>query len=236
MVEFLGACASAPPPPPRSPDLPRFDEAAAAILDLGCGNGSLLLALHDAGWAGRLLGVDYSEASVALAERVALARAAGRGVGGDGDGDGDGLEPPPGRLAEFLVWDVLAGPLDGVLAGEQARGWDIVLDKGTFDAVSLSGDRDGAGRRACELYRGRVLELVKTGGVFLVTSCNWTERELRAWFEGEGGEDGEEGEEGEEGAWEGGLKQVGRVEYPTFSFGGVKGQAISTMCFMKVES
>lgn len=128
-----------------------------------------------------------------------------------------------------MVWDVLAGALDAVRSDTNARngdagsaGWDVVLDKGTFDAVSLSSQRDGTGRRICEGYRDRVLQLLRPGGVFLVTSCNWTEAELKGWFEGR-----EQSEAGR-------LEQVGRVEYRSFSFGGVKGQTISTVCFMKM--
>ncbi|KAK5654104.1 hypothetical protein OQA88_7535 [Cercophora sp. LCS_1] len=176
------------------------DPSTAAVLDLGCGNGSLLYALRDEGWSGRLVGVDYSETSVALAKQVGKAR------GEDGS-------------VEFMTWDAVNGEFDedGVTEG----GWNLVLDKGTFDAVSLCGEKDGEGRRVCEGYGGRVARLLKIRGRFLVTSCNWTETELGMWFEGKGAEGGK-------------LRQVGRIKYPSFSFGGVKGQTISTLCFEKV--
>jgi hypothetical protein len=104
-----------------------------------------------------------------------------------------------------------------------AAGWDVVLDKGTFDAVSLSDEQDNQGRRICEGYGERVLQLLRAGGIFVVTSCNWTEKELREWFEAK-----TEGPGGER------LRLAGRIEYPSFSFGGVKGQTISTLCFEKV--
>lgn len=206
--------------------------------------------------------MDYSEASVALAVKVGAARRkraeeeAEEEQNGDGEEekevngnsreDADGFTTPgrdahnnaisapaPGsKSVDFMVWDVLAGPIPAVSANPRTSsssesdsavaGWDVVLDKGTFDAVSLSDQKDESGRRICEDYRGRVLRLLRTGGVFLVTSCNWTEEELKGWFEG--GEGGVEGQ----------LKQVDRVEYRSFSFGGVKGQTISTACFMKV--
>jgi hypothetical protein len=110
---------------------------------------------------------------------------------------------------------------------QNSGGWDLVLDKGTFDAISLSGERDGQGRRICEGYGARVLQLLRTGGLFLVTSCNWTEAELKEWFDGKtwaeaGTETGAR------------LRLAGRIAYPVFSFGGVKGQTISTLCFEKV--
>ncbi|KAL1849120.1 hypothetical protein VTK73DRAFT_9966 [Phialemonium thermophilum] len=259
---------------------PALDKATASFLDLGCGNGSLLFALRDAGWRGPLLGVDYSEASVKLARQVAAARAERRRrrelrrlrrrqergqVEDDGaseseatsdeeDEDDDvvredgppqshpSASPPGPEDVVFRVWDVLAGPLDAVRVSTVAgaggpstaadddgttAGWDVVLDKGTFDAVSLSDERDpSTGCRVFEGYGARVLSLLRRGGVFLVTSCNWTEEELRAWFEA--------GSSGEEDGGGSKLVQVGRVQYPSFSFGGVKGQTISTVCFQKV--
>ncbi|KAK3302339.1 methyltransferase domain-containing protein [Chaetomium strumarium] len=219
-----------------------LDRESAAVLDLGCGNGSLLFALRDAGWNGRLLGVDYSERSVELAQRVGVSRGVLR------EEEGEAEE----RVVEFRVWDVLRGALDDVRAttpppppppppaaaaamtqdkeGEggnsaAAAGWDIVLDKGTFDAVSLSGERDTQGRRVCEGYGERVLQLLRTGGIFVVTSCNWTEKELRDWFETKTEALPETGAR---------LRLAGRIEYPSFSFGGVKGQTISTLCFEKI--
>lgn len=182
-----------------------------SLLDLGCGNGSLLFALRDEDWEGRALGVDYSEKSIALARQIAATRA--------------DEEEDDNREVEFAVWDVLAGAYDTLLSGDETEGWDVVLDKGTFDAISLSRERDASGLRICEAYKGRVLKLVKPNGVFLVTSCNWTEGELKAWFE-------EEGETEDENT--GNFAQVGRVQYPSFSFGGVKGQTISTLCFQRI--
>ena len=218
-----------------------LNRSTAAVLDLGCGNGSLLFALRDDGWAGRLLGVDYSERSVQLARAVGVSRRGGGDCdqeeeeeeGGDGDENARERENEKEREVDFKTWDVLNGPLDDVRAATiegdaaAAAGWDLVLDKGTFDAISLSGERDGQGRRICEGYGARVLQLLRTGGLFLVTSCNWTEAELREWFGGKtwaeaGTETGAR------------LRLAGRIAYPVFSFGGVKGQTISTLCFEKV--
>lgn len=125
---------------------------------------------------------------------------------------------------EFAVWDVFNSPYDTVLSGAQADGWDVVLDKGTFDAISLSQEKDAQGRRICEGYKERIVRLVRRGGLFLVTSCNWTEEELEGWFgEGSGADTDGHGE----------FVKVGRVTYPSFSFGGVKGQTISTLCFQR---
>lgn len=150
----------------------------------------LFLLREEGQWDGRMVGVDYSGSSVELAR--GLAEAKGLGV-------------------EFEVWDVMKD----APRGDWGEGFDVVLDKGTFDAVSLCGETDGGGRRVCEGYRERVERLVRGGGLVLVTSCNWTEGELEEWFGG------------------GGLEAVGRVEYPTFRFGGGSGQSISSVCFRK---
>ena len=180
-------------------------------MDLGTGNGHFLFALREGeedgegnGWAGRMLGVDYSERSVEFAKRIA----------GD-KGYGEGSE----KEVEFRKWDIMTEDPSGVvLSGANEKGWDVVLDKGTFDAISLSEEKDAQGRRICEGYNERVVPLVREGGILLVTSCNWTEEELEKWFAG------------------GELEILGRIEYRSFSFGGKKGQTISSVCFRKIGS
>ena len=169
-------------------------------MDLGTGNGEMLFLLREEGkFAGRLVGVDYSEASIDLCRQLALRK--GYPVGPSSEG----------RSLEFATWDIMRTPP----RQEWIEGFDVVLDKGTFDAVSLSGEVDEQGRRICEGYRERVERLVKKGGYVLVTSCNWTEGELKEWFTG------------------GELEVFGRVEYPTFKFGGQTGQSVCSVCFRR---
>jgi EEF1A lysine methyltransferase 2 len=169
-----------------------------------------------------MVGTDYSQKSIEFAHRVAASRV-------------PPIEPP----IEFVHYDIMS-PLPApssphsphpLLTPPNASGYDVVLDKGTFDAVSLSSDPlpGSFGRkRLCEGYKERILPLVKEGGVFVVTSCNWTEEELRGWFEGRGKGDGEEGEEGE---WQ--LVFETAIKYRSFRFGGREGQSISSVCFRK---
>ncbi|KAL1858388.1 Protein-lysine N-methyltransferase efm4 [Paecilomyces lecythidis] len=150
----------------------------------------------------------------------------------------------------FEEWDIL-GSTDPMTKEEKEAqggkgldwfpyekgGFDIVLDKGTFDAVSLSDEvvNDGSKgpggktiqRRVCERYPGIATRLVRKGGFLVVTSCNWTEEELIRWFTGRAGEEAKD-ENGEDG-----LYVWGRVEYPKFRFGGHEGQGVCTVCFRR---
>ena len=178
-----------------------LDIEDTSFLDLGTGNGEMLLMLREEGdFRGKMVGVDYSAASIHLCrKRLEILQE----------------EAPEVQDIDFVEWDVI----HQAPRAEWGDGFDVVLDKGTFDAISLSGERDGngIGRRICERYREKVERLMRRGGCLIVTSCNWTEDELRQWFEGEE------------------LCAVGRVEYPVFKFGGQTGQSISTICFKKTS-
>ena len=162
----------------------------------------LFLLRSEGGFLGPMFGIDYSTASVELATRLARQK---------GYTDQD---------VRFREWDILRPPT--AENGWDEGAFDLVLDKGTFDAVSLNEATDALGRRVCEGYRDKVLDMMKVGGRLLVTSCNWTETELREWFEAKG-EDGRS------------LEFEGRVDYPRFKFGGREGQSVSGVCFRRLR-
>ncbi|PVH96767.1 S-adenosyl-L-methionine-dependent methyltransferase [Periconia macrospinosa] len=173
-------------------------QAKTRFLDLGTGNGHLLFSLREDGWEGDLVGVDYSAQSIRLASEILASKPQDTHSG-----------------ISFFEFDILS-PLSPPPAW-LAEGFDVLLDKGTFDAISLSDEKDAQGRRIVEGYRESVERLVKSGGRFLITSCNWTEEELRAWMEGE----------------QSAFVYEDKVKYPSFTFGGKTGSSVCTICFRR---
>jgi len=105
------------------------------------------------------VGIDYAVLGVELARRIAEER---------------GVQ----EKVKFAVVDVIKD--DMVRAKWVPKGgFDVVLDKGTFDAISLSDERLEDGRRIYEAYAEKIAVVVKSGGLLVVTSCNWTEEELK---------------------------------------------------------
>lgn len=179
------------------------DSTPSRFLDLGTGNGHMLFELleeDDEGeyWHGELVGVDYSEASVQLARRIAEQKHGELPAGTDG--------------LRFEQWDLLKDQ-PGDWLGD---GFDIVLDKGTFDAISLM-EHQGNTEHPCHVYRGRVAPLIKPTGFLCLTSCNWTKQELLQWLVLDNGD----------------LEYFDEAKYPTFTFGGQTGQTIVTIILRK---
>ncbi|KAA8647270.1 hypothetical protein EYZ11_011936 [Aspergillus tanneri] len=236
------------------------------ILDLGTGNGSMLALLRKRGkFTGDMVGVDYSPRSVELARELQRLRIHSAYLSdSDSEADSDGEDGSEGDKTDtnirFEEWDILqstdalSGGDHEINRGERGErrldwfpydkgGFDIVLDKGTFDAVSLSeevveednGIGDGNGnsltnrkkvqRRVCECYPHIARRLVRKGGFLVVTSCNWTEEELIQWFTRK---------DESSGSSEDRLQVWGKVEYPRFRFGGKEGQGVCTVCFQRV--
>jgi SAM-dependent methyltransferase len=122
-----------------------------AILEVGSGNGVLLLGLLEAGYDGtRLYGVDYSEGAVELAQAVA---------------DSRGKSSVTYTKSDFLLDDP---PSPDRSSESGTASWDLILDKGTYDAIALA-TKDAEGRSPAIHYPGRVAHLLKSGGIFLIT-------------------------------------------------------------------
>ncbi|KAK9352982.1 methyltransferase domain-containing protein [Lipomyces doorenjongii] len=177
-----------------------FSPTSTSAIDLGTGNGHLLFRLRsEGGFMGKLCGVDYSETSVAFARHLLAKKK-----------DEQQLEDPDNNIT-FEHVDFLNFP-----DGKTNEAWDLVLDKGTLDAIALSGDIIRNGLSGVNLFPTVVRDtLVRVGGIILITSCNFTEEELVKLFSIEG------------------LQLWKSIKYPVYEFGGVKGQSISSVAFRR---
>ena len=225
-----------------SPQQPR-------LLDVGCGNGALLLALASRGFRD-LTGSDYSEKALALARAVVEKRKEKEVKSGK-----DGRDSSLLSLASFSF------VLDDATRSSIAPGsFDAATDKGTLDAVGLSAG-GAAARRAYLLGVAKCLK--RDGGLLIVTSVNSTLEELRAEVEAlreeEEGEqkkseaegtaatagDDDDNDEGKATEKNKGsstpssaflplFEYLDHVKsYPVFSFGGRTGARVATAAFRK---
>ena len=179
---------------------------ASRFLDLGTGNGHMLLEMCDddeggKSWSGDMIGVDYSETSVQLARGILAER--------QEHGSSSSLS------IQFEQWNLLSDDPGAWLKD----GFEVVLDKGTFDAISLM-HYDAETEHPCETYRRRVTPLIKQGSFLFITSCNWTKDELVNWLATANSE----------------LAFYDQAKYPTFTFGGSTGQSVVTVIFRRLAN
>jgi tRNA1(Val) A37 N6-methylase TrmN6 len=131
-----------------------------SIIDLGCGNGHILLALSENGFE-NLFGIDYSASAIQLAKSISKQRA---------------LEHISYQTVDFLNKDEWRG----------STIYDVVLDKGTYDAICLDPAQEEANQKGedgpKEKYIQKVREMISDNGQLLITSCNWTREELTRDF------------------------------------------------------
>lgn len=130
---------------------------------------------------------------------------------------------------QFVTYDFVQNSILG-MTKLLATKFDIVHDKGTFDAVALSVDQ-----QKLELYKAHAMEIINKDGFFIITSCNFTADELKQQFQdckcffNRGKHN------------HGSLTLFltlqdftvfHELEYPTFEFGGSKGSTFCTMYVM----
>ena len=199
-----------------------LSKSTSSFLDLGTGNGHMLFALREASedddddddvemadggnvWSGAMVGVDYSAASIDLAHRIAAQRH-----------DREPTDASQPVHLTFETWDLLAQPPGSWLP---SAGFDVVLDKGTFDAISLM---PSSSRHPCAVYRENVVPLIAKGGFLIITSCNWTRDELVEWLVPSDGDEEI-------------LELYREAKYPSFTFGGRTGQSVVTLIFRRLR-
>ncbi|XP_026141737.1 EEF1A lysine methyltransferase 2-like [Carassius auratus] len=157
----------------------------AAILDIGTGNGMFLVELAKHGFS-NLTGIDYSKAAVELTVNIL---------------EEEGLKHVKIQVEDFL------NPSTAL------KGFDVCIDKGTFDAISLSPEDR---KEAKKLYVNSLKTVMQPGGFFIITSCNWTKEQLLQIFRP-------------------GFELVRELPTPRFQFGGVTGNSVTALVFKRID-
>ncbi|CAG9577473.1 unnamed protein product [Danaus chrysippus] len=132
-----------------------------------------------------LLGIDYCQEAVTLAEKITN-------------------EEFP--LIKYKVFDIIND--DVTTLGK----FGLVHDKGTYDAISLNPENQRGNRVK---YIEKAAQLIEDNGIFVITSCNWTESELIKQF-------------GDK------MKFKCVIPTPQFKFGGKVGSVVSSVVFEKI--
>ncbi|XP_064370429.1 EEF1A lysine methyltransferase 2 isoform X2 [Dromaius novaehollandiae] len=155
----------------------------SSVLDIGTGNGVLLVELAKSGYT-NLTGIDYSPSAIQLSEQVK---------------EKEGMSN-----IKFQVEDFLA-------PSAELSGFQICIDKGTFDAISLNPE-NAAGKR--KEYVRSLCSVLQPEGFFLITSCNWTKEELLDEFRE-------------------GFEILEELPTPKFCFGGRIGNSVTALVFQR---
>nr|XP_022301820.1 EEF1A lysine methyltransferase 2-like [Crassostrea virginica] len=157
------------------------------VIDLGCGNGVMLLEMAKRGYSS-LTGVDYSEGAIKLARSIA--------------------EKEQVTHIDYQIADLITEDCTERYTCLTRR-YKLVIDKGTYDAVSLIPGDELKTRQA---YLKTVRQIMDRGGLFVITSCNWTKEQLLQF-------------------WETDFQLYKVIPTPTFQFGGQKGSTVTSLVF-----
>jgi len=120
------------------------------ILEIGCGNGHLIIALAFKGYR-NLTAVDYASSAIDLVQKL--------------------IQDKKSKEIKLQVADILN---DSTFSNDQK--FKLIIDKGTYDAICLNPDID---LDTVKLkYTEKINHLLDQNGFFLLASCNWTKDEL----------------------------------------------------------
>lgn len=160
------------------------------IVVIGCGNGMMLIELYREEFT-NLTGADYSENAIELASQIAKDQQ---------------------MNINYVVLDLLDQADVEQKFGNQP--FDIIHDKGTYDAISLHPDNPQEKRNK---YISILHSLAAADGLLILSSCNWTEIELVTALKGK-------------------FEKFKMIPTPTFRFGGSEGSVVTQIVFKKVIS
>lgn len=177
------------------------------ILDLGSGNGALLFRILERLEelenlnSYELVGADYSEAACVLANSVAQKLDHGSKI----------------AFRQMDVLDESCNPSGtGTISNDQ---FDIICDKGTFDAICLNPDSSLQLADIHKKYRALIHRVLKPDGVICIASCNWTRDELIKIFSSTDGCNSRV------------LEIMHQIDTPKFQFGGKTGNQVTCLIF-----
>lgn len=152
--------------------------------------------------ARRMCGVDYSPASIQLCRDIAAAKSAVQEQaqveeGGEDRGqydvsvkdihwrEGDLLQREEVRALNEMASGLKDQRAESAGQPGTSGEWDIILDKGTLDAIALAASSPSAedAQTPLQKYISSLLSLLQPGtGLLLITSCNFTAEELLRKF------------------------------------------------------
>lgn len=131
------------------------------LIDLGCGNASLLLKLSKLGFDKNLYGMDYSEKSIELAKEIII----------------DKSERYPNVLnIKLFQDDIKQSRIENFTGRDEFKNFELIHDKGTFDAFMSSKTNK------VEEYIKYILFISDENSMFILTSCNFSKPELISFF------------------------------------------------------
>lgn len=211
MIELLMAEAS---DPDTQITFSNSNTSTSNFIDLGTGNGHFLFELmldedFDENFVdnNRLLGCDYSAKSIELAKNIQKEKFL----------DNESIQ----KQLNFEVIDLFdeKSQFFNTVKNDKNEKFEVVTDKGTLDAIALSGMTKFSESLEKEVslvdYYPHIIDnLLAQNGLFLITSCNFTQEELIRIIESTGN-----------------LKYYKNVNYPSIEFGGIKGSTICTVAF-----
>jgi len=176
--------------------LPGVDPASARVLDVGCGNAYTLAWLWTEHDFRHIIGSDYSPNSVEHAKAVLKSQCSTEGLD-DGSYEMD------------VVLD------DATHTQLSESSFDLVVDKGTYDAIYLLPGTPEERNDALRRYREGVQRVLRKGEgkYFVITTCNFTRDEIITQFSDV-------------------FAYYRHVDYPVLEFGGHKGSTNATVVFV----
>lgn len=132
----------------------------------------------------------------------------------------------------FQTLDILSEDV----AHDDGLKYDLLLDKGTYDAISLM---EGFGPDVRQRYLTGTANLLKDNGLFVIATCNWTDEEITQQLSSRNEINLNRVQQGRLIIWFWGLfadyTRVDMLPTPVLQFGGKQGHNVSVVIFSKKQ-